>query len=153
MIVPLHDAAALAAMHGICFDRPWSEESFADLLSGAGVHALGDTGGFIVIRCVAGEAEILTLGVVPARRRAGLAHVLVRAALELAVTQYQVTHVFLEVGEDNHGARNLYAGLGFICHGRRRQYYANIDALMMRCDLPQGGNSAFGEEKEGGAQL
>ncbi len=156
-IARVRDAAALAALHRVCFDRPWSENSFADLLKGAGVHALGDADGFIVIRCVAGEAEILTLGVVPARRRAGLARELVRAALRLAVDEHQVGHVFLEVAADNNGARDLYAGLGFICHGRRRQYYAKMDALMMLCDLTQGGNSAIGDgkpggEKKGGAQ-
>ena len=157
MITRVRDAAALAVLHRVCFDRPWSENSFADLLKGAGVHALGDADGFTVIRCVAGEAEILTLGVVPARRRNGLARELVGAALRLAVVEHQVGHVFLEVAADNHGARNLYAGLGFICHSRRRQYYARVDALMMRCDLTQGGSPAIGQgkfrgEKKGGAQ-
>ena len=157
MIESLRDAAALAALHRVCFDRHWSEDSFAGLLKGAGVHALGNADGFIVIRCVAGEAEILTLGVVPARRRAGLARKLVRAALQLAVDESQVGRVFLEVAANNYGARDLYAGFGFICHGRRRQYYANMDALMMRCDLTQGGNPAIGKrkfegEKKGGAQ-
>ena len=157
MIARVRDAGALAALHGVCFDRPWSENAFADLLKGAGVHALGDADGFIVIRCVAGEAEILTLGVVPARRRAGLARELVGSALRLAVAEHQVGHVFLEVAADNYGARNLYAGLGFICHSRRRQYYANMDALMMRCDLMQRGRPAIGEgkfggERKGGAQ-
>ena len=99
----------------------------------------------------------MTLGVVPARRRAGLARKLVRAALQLAVDESQVGRVFLEVSANNYGARDLYAGFGFICHGRRRQYYANVDALMMRCDLTQGGNPAIGKrkfegEKKGGAQ-
>ena len=152
MIDCMHDATALASIHAACFDRSWSEESFAELLKGGGVHALGDTDGFIVIRCVADEAEILTLCVLPAHRRAGLARKLVRAAIDLAATQYQVARIFLEVGVDNYGARDLYAGLGFICHGRRRQYYASMDALMMWCDLTQGGPPASGDEKEGGAQ-
>ena len=147
------DTSALASLHAACFDRPWSEESFTELLKGNGVHALGDTNGFIVIRCFADEAEILTLGVLPACRRAGLARKLVRAAMELAITRYRVAHIFLEVGTKNHGARELYAGLGFICHGRRRQYYANMDALMMRYDLTQGSSPASEDEKEGGAQL
>ena len=157
MIDCVHDTAALAYLHAACFDRAWSEDSFTELLKGDGVHALGEANGFIVIRCVADEAEILTLCVLPARRRAGLASKLVRAAMELAVIEYRVAHVFLEVGAENHGARDLYAGLGFICHGRRRQYYANMDALMMRCDLMQGGrptigDGKFGGERKGGAQ-
>ena len=107
MIDCMHDATALASIHAACFDRSWSEESFAELLKGGGVHALGYTDGFIVIRCVADEAEILTLCVLPARRRAGLARKLVRAAMELAVTQYRVAHVFLEVGEKSWRARPL----------------------------------------------
>lgn len=157
MIESLCDATALAALHRVCFDRYWSEDSFAGLLKGEGVHALGNADGFIVIRCVAGEAEILTLGVVPARRRAGLARKLVRAALQLAVDESQVGRVFLEVAANNYGARDLYTGFGFICHGRRRQYYANVDALMMRYDLTQGVDPAIGKrkfegEKKGGAQ-
>ena len=147
----MHDTSALASLHAACFDRPWSEASFTELLKGNGVHALGDTNGFIVIRCFADEAEILTLGVLPAQRRAGLARKLVRAAMELAVTRYRVAHVFLEVEAENHGARDLYAGLGFICHGRRRQYYANMDALTMRCELAEGCSPASGDEKESGA--
>ncbi|MEE3058958.1 MAG: GNAT family N-acetyltransferase, partial [Pseudomonadota bacterium] len=77
----MHDITALASLHAACFDRPWSEESFGELLKGDGVHALGDANGFIVIRCVANEAEILTLGVLPDLRRAGLARKLVRAAM------------------------------------------------------------------------
>lgn len=151
MIDFVHNTAALASLHAACFERAWSEDSFTELLKGDGVHALGEANGFIVIRCVADEAEILTLCVLPARRRAGLARKLVRAAMELAVIQYRVAHVFLEVGEENHGARDLYAGLGFICHGRRRQYYANMDALTMRCELAEGCSPASGDEKESGA--
>ena len=158
MIAPLQDARALAALHATCFDRPWSAHSFAELLQGAGVHALGSAEGFIMIRCVAGEAEILTLAVAPARRREGLARALGGGGMHLAASQYQVTHVFLEVAADNHGARALYAGLGFICHGRRKQYYANIDALMMRYALTQYDGTrykapAWDDEKEGGAQI
>lgn len=158
MIEPLQNAHVLAALHATCFDRPWSVKSFAELLQGADVHALGSAEGFIMIRCVAGEAEILTLAVAQARRRKGLAHALVRAGMHLAASQYQVTHVFLEVAADNHGARALYAGLGFICHGRRKHYYANIDALMMRRALTQYDGTryktpAWGDEKKGGAQI
>ena len=153
MVEPLHDADALAALHTACFERPWSGDAFAKLLRGAGVHALGTSQGFIVIRCVADEAEILSLGVVPAARGAGHGRDLVRAAAHLAASAYQVRHIFLEVAANNHAARALYSGLGFICHGSRPRYYANIDAHLMRCDLRACGWMPVDCEKKGDCKL
>ena len=38
MIDCVHDTTALASLHAACFDRPWSEDSFNELLKGDGVH-------------------------------------------------------------------------------------------------------------------
>lgn len=49
--------------------------------------------------------------------------------------------LFLEVGENNLPARKLYAGLGFIEVGRRKNYYRTANpaeqssALVLRCDI------------------
>ena len=69
-------AGLLAELHGACFPRPWPADEFMKLLSAPGVSALigtaGGTGeqpcGFILWRCAADEAEIITLGVLPAQR-------------------------------------------------------------------------------------
>lgn len=133
------DPASLAALHAEAFDAPWDAAAFRDLLAQSGVHALAETDGFILIRVVADEAEILTLAVRPFARRQGIAARLTRQAAAVALSQ-GATRLFLEVAEDNVPARALYAALGFEPAGRRRGYYARpdgpaVDALMLMLNL------------------
>ena len=72
------DAANLAALHGMSFNRGWSEDEFERLLVDRAVVAhrvrIGQRlVGFIISRIVAGEAEILSVAVASARRGKGLA--------------------------------------------------------------------------------
>ena len=95
--------------------------------------------GVILCRVVAGEMEVLTVGVAPAARRTGVARALMTAALG-AARQAGAEACFLEVADDNESAVALYAGLGFRRAGLRRAYYdrgqgARADALVMRLDL------------------
>jgi ribosomal-protein-alanine N-acetyltransferase len=94
------------------------------LLGWAGVLVIADT------------AEILTVGVVPVARRAGIARRLVADLLTEAVRR-GATEAFLEVRVDNEAARALYAAEGFEPIGVRRGYYdgGRIDAVTMRKDL------------------
>ena len=62
---------ALAALHAEAFDTPWDAASLTALLASPGVFAVEQPDGFILIRVVADEAEILTLAVRPAARRSG----------------------------------------------------------------------------------
>jgi ribosomal-protein-alanine N-acetyltransferase len=130
---------ALAALHAEAFDAPWPVEAFADLLAQPGALLEAEAGGFVLVRVAADEAEILTLAVRPAARRAGLASRLVRAAAARAARE-GATRLFLEVAEDNAAARALYAGLGFEAAGRRPRYYARsegpaVDALLLVLNL------------------
>lgn len=126
---------ALADLHSEAFDAPWSASAFAELLGQSGVILEGATDGFILIRAVADEAEILTLAVRPSARRQGLGARLVRAAAERAAAAGAV-RMFLEVAEDNGPARALYGALGFEPAGRRPRYYSRadgpaVDALLL----------------------
>ncbi|KQW86411.1 GNAT family N-acetyltransferase [Brevundimonas sp. Root1279] len=124
-------ADRLAVLHAEAFvapDTPWSAAAFADLLAQAGVFAVEHEGGFILMRAVADEAEILTLAVRPAARRRGLGAVLVGEGAVAAAAR-GASRIFLEVAEDNAGARALYARTGFAEAGRRRGYYAGIDGV------------------------
>jgi ribosomal-protein-alanine N-acetyltransferase len=137
-------ARPMAAIHAEAFagphDSPWSAAAISALLQQPGVFSVRGEDGFILMRGVAGEAEILTLAVRPAARRAGLGAGLVRMGLEGAV-ELGATRVFLEVAEDNVAARALYASAGFVEAGRRPGYYAGTDgsrrdALLLVLNLP-----------------
>ena len=116
----------LAVLHAEAFDTPWDAASLSALLDSPGVFAVEQPGGFILIRVVADEAEILTLAVRPAARRSGLGGRLVEAAVVRAAA-LGAERMFLEVAEDNVAARALYARAGFVEAGRRRGYYARSD--------------------------
>ena len=132
-------ARSLAERHAEAFDAPWSASAFADLLAQPGVVPEGEGGGFILIRVVADEAEILTLAVSPHARRRGVGGRLVRTAAARAA-RLGAARLFLEVAEDNGPARALYDGLGFETTGRRPRYYPRadgpaIDALLLVLNL------------------
>ena len=65
-------AERLAGIHAAAFSAPWDAASLADLLAQAGVFAIEVPEGFILLRTVVDEAEILTLAVRPEARRRGL---------------------------------------------------------------------------------
>ena len=85
------DPAALAAVHARAFPAPWSRDEFAALLAQPGVLAVVEPDGFILIRVVLDEAEILTLAVRPAARRAGLGGRLVGQAAVAAANAAQAS--------------------------------------------------------------
>jgi ribosomal-protein-alanine N-acetyltransferase len=135
---PAH-SALLAGMHRICFAEPWDEAAMADLLAMPGAYGFvvcADTPkGFILCRAAAGEAEVLTLLVLPPYRRTGLAATLLDAAMAAARAK-AVEAMFLEVASNNTAAQGLYERQGFRQVGRRPRYYGgNIDALILRRDL------------------
>lgn len=112
----------LAEIHATAFERPWDAATFENLCEQAGVLALGERDGFILIRTVADEAEILTLAVRPEARRRGVGAGLVRAGAD-AARSAGATKLFLEVAEDNPTALALYRSVGFVEDGRRKGYY------------------------------
>jgi [ribosomal protein S18]-alanine N-acetyltransferase len=132
------DAETLAAVHAQAFATPWTAEQIAALIDRPEVFGLAAAGGFILLRAMAGEAEVLTLAVVRAERRRGLGRALLIAGLESARTAGAET-AFLEVAADNDAAIALYEDAGFARVGRRRAYYSRaggaMDALVLRRDL------------------
>jgi len=129
------DMAVLAALHAASFGDAWSATSIRDLFAGPGVYAFWDKDGFILARAAGGEAEILTLAVVPLARRQGLGGALVRQAATHA-QRLGAAALFLEVAADNEAASRLYAGLGFNPAGVRKAYYAGRDAAVLKANLP-----------------
>lgn len=135
------DPAALAALHAEAFDAPWDEASIEALLASPGVFAVAEAQGFILVRVVADEAEILTVAVRPPARRQGLARRLLDQALVRAAALGAV-QVFLEVAASNLPAQGLYLQAGFEKSGLRRGYYARLDgtsedALVLSLKFPE----------------
>lgn len=130
------EATELAALHATAFDAPWNAAELTQLLAGPGVFAVAEPDGFILIRVVTDEAEILTLAVRPEARSAGLGGRLVGQGAVRAA-QAGARRLFLEVAETNLAARALYARAGFALIGRRRGYYegGRTDALVLGLDL------------------
>ena len=133
------DSPVLARLHAAAFAEPWSEAALAGLATSSGAFALADDDGFILVRALAGEAEILTLAVRPAARRRGLGRTLVQAAATDA-REAGAESLFLEVAADNAAALALYADCGFEPVGRRSAYYRRrhepaMDALVLRKTL------------------
>lgn len=124
-------AAAIHDLHQKCFPAAWSRQAIEDALQTSGHHIIGIRDmqaragallGFVMIRLVLDEAEILTLAVDPACRRRGAARRLLRN-MQLFLRQACVKQVFLEVRESNHAALALYQNEGFLPFGRRKNYY------------------------------
>lgn len=132
------DAALLAAIHATAFPpgAAWDADTLGTLLRLEGAFALrAGEDGFILARQTLDEAEILTLAVRPAARRAGIGAALVATAL-CAVGAAGAKAMFLEVAEANEAAIRLYAAAGFTRIGLRRDYYApGSHALAMRRSL------------------
>ena len=137
------DAPDMASVHAQAFDKPWDENDFEDLLDGEGIFGVLARGegpaGVVICRTVAGEAEILTVGVAGWARRTGVGRSLMLAAIDLA-REAGAQLMFLEVDVANPAAITLYERLGFQRAGLRKAYYDRgvdglADALVMRLDL------------------
>ncbi len=131
------DSAVLARLHALAHEAPWGVEAFDSLLSQPGYFAImalaPDAAGFILVRVVADEAEILTLAVAPERQRLGIGRRLIDASLE-EVQSRGASRYFLEVAADNAPAIALYQSTSFRRHGQRTGYYSRpsgaVDALL-----------------------
>ncbi|HQT47262.1 MAG TPA: GNAT family N-acetyltransferase [Acidocella sp.] len=125
-------AGVLAQLHAAAFpEEPWSEAAFLTLLGHPGTIAwVNERGGFLLLRTVLDEAEILTLGTTA--RRQGIARSLLQTAIAHA-KNHGISKIHLEVAEQNSAARALYCVHNFIQSGRRPNYYVDGDTALVLC--------------------
>lgn len=134
------DAARIAAIHRQCFAQSWSGKEFAELLKNPAVLGLvfleNDRDiGMALLQSIGSETEILTFGIIPARRAKGFGYDILRGISHQAQTLGSRA-IVLEVSSNNQVARNLYTGFGFEKIGVRKRYYADqSDALICRLQL------------------
>jgi ribosomal-protein-alanine N-acetyltransferase len=132
----------MAALHARAFPsgRGWSADEIAGLVGASGGFAVTAPEGFALGRAVAGEADLLTIAVMPECRRAGAGRTLL-AGFEAEAAKRGADTAFLEVADDNLAARALYRAAGWHETGRRKGYYARPDGTadaitLMKTILP-----------------
>ena len=134
------EADTLTAIHEKCFPRYWNREAFVDFFSVEGtfaflVEAMEKPVAMMVYRVAFEQVDVLTLAVLPAWRKQGIAKFLVEKMLENC-KELGARKILLEVEIGNEPALKLYENIGFKHIGRRKLYYQQpdgsfTDALVM----------------------
>jgi ribosomal-protein-alanine N-acetyltransferase len=147
-IEPIPDGAAeaLAVLHRACFpDDPWEAGALSRIMALSGGFGWlaweeDEPAGFILVRDLGNECEILSFGVTPRWRRRGIGQALLQTAID-ETARRGLPSIVLEVAVDNDPAIELYNTVGFSGVGRRARYYrrtdGHTDALILRLALPQ----------------
>ena len=119
------------------FARPWTRRHFEDEIEGDGSHPVvavtpaERVAGYLCLKQVLDEAEILDVAVHHAFRGRGIGRTLVRWAAAFC-RERGVRVLSLEVRTGNDAAIALYRQMGFREVGRRKRYYENgDDAVLM----------------------
>jgi len=128
--------------------HPWSSKDFEETLGDPAAiavlamdHSSDAPVGYALFRQVLDEAELLSVGVLEARRSQGIGREVIKAGARLVETS-GARQIFLEVAEDNLTARHFYRMLGFAESGKRNDYYkydhnsGSISAILMTVSLP-----------------
>lgn len=139
-------AGVIALERGVAEAPHWAEADYAAVLDAGGglvrrclfvAESAGELLiGFAVGKVVEGSAELEGVAVRVEARRCGVGKVLCVAVADWCREQGAM-ELELEVRAASAGAIALYAGMGFVAVGRRREYYREPvdDALLMRLDL------------------
>jgi [ribosomal protein S18]-alanine N-acetyltransferase len=137
-------ANPLALLHSTCFpEDPWGAPAIAEIMGMPGFFGRvaweGETpAGFALALDLRDECEILSLGVLPERRREGVGLALLDS-LCVEARHRRAECIILEAAVDNTAALALYAARAFIPVGRRGNYYRRIghsaDAFVLRLAL------------------
>lgn len=139
----LEDVDTVLAIEQAVQRFPWTRGNFIDALNSGYLcrvdeTASGEIRGYAILLPVAGEAELLNIGVARAEQRKGLGRAMLSEMLE-AARERNVRCVFLEVRPSNAAAVALYRSAGFCEIGMRRGYYQDVngseDAMVMVCEL------------------
>lgn len=130
------DTHLLAALELTCASSPMSQTSLKQELTNPDrayfiAEDQGTAVGYIGVAVLVDEGHIMTIGVVGAKRRHGIAGDLIGTATDWLFAR-DVTQFTLEVRQDNTAAIALYEAKGFVAEGIRPRYYADFeDAVIM----------------------
>ncbi|MEM7416412.1 MAG: ribosomal protein S18-alanine N-acetyltransferase [Gemmatimonadota bacterium] len=133
----------VARIEAESFTTPWSEATFAGLLTRDGVVTLvlsdGERRvvGYSILWCILDQGELANIAITPSRRGQGLGRILLSHVVREAGAR-GVAKLFLEVRASNDAALRMYEAFGFERVGVRRDYYdrPKEDAHVMLMQLP-----------------
>jgi [ribosomal protein S18]-alanine N-acetyltransferase len=130
-------------LHGLCFDKQWSQSEFDNFFVNQSMLVFGywDKHILVSLLClsiIGNEAEIYTLCTHPDYRGQKIASHLLQSVKQECSSRL-VTHIFLDVAIDNILAIECYKKQSFkVIHTRKNYYRVNnhsVDALMMHLEL------------------
>ena len=137
-------AGPLSMLHCACFpEDPWNSLAIVEIMNITGFFgriawANEMPVGFVLALNLGQEYEILSLGVLPERRREGIGSTLLDSVCSEG-RRRGAECIVLEVAEDNRAALALYISRGFRPVGHRRNYYLQasrrVDALVLQLAL------------------
>lgn len=135
------DLPALEELERLAFPDPWSPAVLRkEVLDGPGCVLVGTIGntlaGYISLRFVADEVQLLRIATAAAYRRCGVAEqLLLRAVTE--ASDRRAVYMHLEVRKSNAAARALYEKHGFTVRAERPDAYTQPreDGYLMARDF------------------
>lgn len=138
------DVPMTARLEQECFSDAWSEKLLAEMLGNSYdkawvlVHPEAGLIGYLNVRFLAGEGELMRIAVKKEYRGLGYSRKLMEQMVKSAGEQ-EVQDLTLEVRAGNKPAINLYKSYGFKKEAVRRGYYHNPEEdafIMWRRGLP-----------------
>ncbi|MEZ5174652.1 MAG: ribosomal protein S18-alanine N-acetyltransferase [Acidimicrobiia bacterium] len=129
------DIPAVASLEAEIYPTPWAPRVFFDELAldnrsyvvVEGPPGIVGYGGLLIVE---EDAHVTTVAVAPEHRGSRLGVRLMLALVDEALGR-GARHLTLEVRVSNRSAQGLYERFGFNPVGRRKNYYADEDALVM----------------------
>lgn len=146
----LADVGPVMALETALFpEDAWSQNILLSELAEPGRHYFvaetdGEIVGYAGLRAVVPEGDVQTMAVDERLWGRGVGRALLTALLDEAGLR-GITHMFLDVRDDNPRAQKLYTDFGFTRIGVRRGYYNGADAIVMRRVDEAGG---FGHKED-----
>lgn len=124
------------------FTEPWSERSFYEMADAEFVLALcafneaDKLVGYVFGDFVVDTGEVLDIAVDKEYKKQGVGGFLI-GSLHKILKERKATECFLEVRESNEPAKCLYAKMGYLPIGVRKNYYKNPkeNAIVLRKEL------------------
>ncbi len=136
------DIPGILRIESSSFPTPWTEWmfmaqiGFGDLAISLVLLDGDEIAGYATALTAHDEIHLLSIAVIPERRRRGFGRALLDEVIERGKSKGGA-RIFLEVREGNEAAMAFYSGAGFRVTGKRKKYYIDTgeDAFVMELEL------------------